>query len=327
MAHRLATAFWLTTPGVGELHEERLPPLTHGDQGNVEVRTLYSGVSRGTEALVFHGRVPASEHQRMRAPFQQGDFPAPLKYGYSSVGKVVDGPEALIGQTVFCLYPHQDRYCVPIEAVQTLPKDTPPARAVLTANMETAINGVWDANPLPGERISIVGAGVVGALVAYLCQRIIGSEVQLIDINPARKSLAEAMGVAFCLPDQAQGDQDLVIHASGHADGLALALELSGLEGRIIEMSWFGEGDVSLPLGGAFHSRRLTLRASQVGQLPTHQQPRWNYARRLALALRLLSDPTLDALISGESAFEQLPQVAPTLFAADSQTLCHRVVY
>ena len=327
MAHRQATAFWLTTPGVGELHEEPLPPLARGDQGNVEVRALYSGISRGTEALVFHGRVPASEHQRMRAPFQQGDFPAPLKYGYSSVGEVVDGPEALIGQSVFCLYPHQDRYCVPIDAVQMLPKGTPPARAVLAANMETAINGVWDASPLPGERISIIGAGVVGALVAYLCQRIIGTEVQLIDINPARESLADALGVAFCLPEKAQGDHDLVIHASGHADGLALALELAGMEGRIIEMSWFGEDKVALPLGGAFHSRRLTLRASQVGQLPAQQQPRWNYARRLALALRLLSDPTLDALISGESAFEQLPQLAPTLFAADSQALCHRIVY
>ena len=327
MPHRLATAFWLTAPGVGELHAERLPPLVRGEPSSLEVRALYSGISRGTEALVFHGRVPASEHQRMRAPFQQGDFPAPLKYGYSSVGSVVNGPEALIGQTVFCLYPHQDRYCVPTEAVQVLPKDTPAARAVLAANMETAINGVWDANPLPGERISIVGAGVVGALVAYLCQRIIGTEVRLIDINPARESLAKALGVAFCLPDQAQGDQDLVIHASGHADGLVLALELAGLEGRIIEMSWFGEGKVALPLGSVFHSRRLTLRASQVGQLPTHQQPRWDYARRLALALRLLDDPKLDALISGESAFEQLPKVAPTLFAADSQALCHRVVY
>ncbi|XGA79284.1 zinc-binding alcohol dehydrogenase [Halomonas sp. CH40] len=322
-----ATSFWLTRPGVAELREESLPPMAADDASCVEVQTLYSAISRGTEALVFHGRVPESEHQRMRAPFQQGEFPAPVKYGYSSVGKVIKGPEDLIDQTVLCLFPHQDRYQVPISAVQPVPTATPANRAVLAANMETAINGVWDASPLPGERITIIGAGVVGALVAYLCQRIIGTEVQLIDINPARQALADALGISFCTPEKAADNQDLVIHASGHADGLATALTLAGMEGRIIEMSWFGDGNVSVPLGGAFHSRRLTLRASQVGQLPPHQQPRWDYARRLQLALRLLADPRLDALISGETPFAKLPEEAPSLFAAGSPVLCQRIVY
>lgn len=322
-----ATALWLSRPGVAELREERLPPMAADDTACVEVQTLYSGISRGTEALVFHGRVPESEYQRMRAPFQQGEFPAPVKYGYSNVGKVIKGPDALIHQTVFCLFPHQDRYQVPVSAVQIVPESTPASRAVLAANMETAINGVWDASPLLGERISVIGAGVVGALVAYLCQRIIGTEVQLIDINPARQALADALGVRFSTPEQAAEDQDLVIHASGHADGLATALTLAGREGRIIEMSWFGDARVSIPLGGAFHSRRLTLRASQVGQLPPHQQPRWDYARRLQFALRLLEDPRLDALISGDTPFVRLPEEAPGLLAANSQGLCQRIVY
>lgn len=325
MANQGATAFWLSAPGKGEL---RQTPLQLSDiEAPVEVKTHYSGVSRGSEALVFHGRVPTSEFSRMRAPFQEGNFPAPVKYGYSSVGEVLAGPAALKGKTVFCLYPHQDRYVVPASAVHVLPEGTPVERAILAANMETALNGVWDARPLPGERISVIGAGVVGALVAYLCQRVIGTDVQLVDTNPQRQTLAEALNVAFALPDNAQLDQDLVIHASGHSEGLNTAFSLAGMEGRIIEMSWYGEGSVPVSLGGAFHSQRLTLRASQVGRLPTHQQPRWDFERRLTLALRLLSDSALDALISGESAFADLPRVAADIFAPDSGELCHRIRY
>jgi threonine dehydrogenase-like Zn-dependent dehydrogenase len=325
MANQDATAFWISAPGKGEL---RQTPLQLSDiEAPVEVKAYFSGISRGTESLVFHGGVPESEHARMRAPFQEGDFPAPVKYGYSSVGEVVAGPAALKGKTVFCLHPHQDRYVVPTSAVHVLPHDIPPERAVLAANMETAVNGVWDARPLPGERISVIGAGVVGALVAYLCQRVIGTEVQLVDTNPQRQTLAEALSIPFVLPEKAQADQDLVIHASGHSEGLNTALSLAGVEGRIMEMSWYGEGSIPVSLGGAFHSQRLTLRASQVGRLPTYQQPRWDFARRLTLALRLLSDPALDALISGECAFADLPNVAADIFAPDSGVLCHRVRY
>ncbi|WP_075878899.1 zinc-dependent alcohol dehydrogenase [Vreelandella massiliensis] len=325
MANQDATAFWLSAPGKGEL---RQTPLQRADiEAPVEVLTRYSGISRGTEALVFHGRVPVSEQRRMRAPFQEGDFPAPVKYGYSSVGEVVAGPAALKGKTVFCLYPHQDRYVVPASAVHVLPEGTPAERAILAANMETAINGVWDASPLPGERITVIGAGVVGALTAYLCRRIIGTEVQLVDIDPKRQALADALELPFALPANAHADRDLVIHASGHSEGLNTALALAGTEARIIEMSWYGEGSVPVSLGGAFHSQRLTLRASQVGRLPTHQQPRWSFERRLTLALRLLADPALDALISGESSFAALPNVAADIFAPDSGVLCHRIRY
>ncbi|UXZ53253.1 zinc-binding alcohol dehydrogenase [Halomonas sp. 7T] len=319
-----ATAFWITREAYGELRRE---PLASPEEGEVLVRALYSGISRGTESLVFNTRVPESEYARMRAPFQTGDFPTPVKYGYCSVGRVAKGPQTLRDKTVFCLYPHQDHYVVPADAVLPLPEQVPAHRAVLTANMETAINGVWDANPMLGERLCVVGAGVVGALVAYLCAQIPGVDVRLIDINPEREALAAQLGVSFCTPDEAPVDQDCVIHASGHPQGLRLGMGLLGNEGRLIEMSWFGKGDVALPLGGAFHSQRLTLKASQVGQLPAVLLPRWNYRRRLTLALSLLTDPRLDALISGESAFADFPAIAPQLFGPGSTALCHRIRY
>ncbi|KPQ21418.1 zinc-dependent alcohol dehydrogenase [Halomonas sp. HL-93] len=319
-----ATAFWVTYPGCGELRQEALPAAGEDD---VLVRTLYSGISRGTESLVFHARVPESEFTRMRAPFQSGDFPTPVKYGYANVGYVTHGPQHLIDRRVFCLFPHQDQFVVPASAVTRLPDDVPPERAVLAANMETAINGVWDAEPVLGERISVIGAGVVGALVAYLCAQIPGVEVQLVDINPCREALAKQLNVSFCLPDEASAEQDCVIHASGHPDGLRQALSLVGNEGRIIEMSWFGEAELALPLGGAFHSQRLTLRASQVGQLPPKLRPRWDYSRRLRLALNLLVDDRLDVLISGESDFASMPDLALRLFSAGSTELCHRLRY
>lgn len=319
-----ATAFWVANPAQGELRREQ---LSSPAQDEVRVHTLYSGISRGTESLVFNGRVPESEFSRMRAPFQSGEFPAPVKYGYCSVGRVEQGPDALLNKTVFCLFPHQDHYIVPASAVLEVPANVPAKRAVLAANMETAINGVWDAEPMLGERISVIGAGVVGALVAYLCAQVPGVNVQLVDINPERRQLAEQLGVAFCTPEQVTHDQDCVIHASGQSAGLRQALELVGSEGRIIEMSWFGEGEIAVPLGGAFHSQRLTLKASQVGQLPPKLRPRWNYQRRLQLALSLLVDERLDALISGESDFAQLPTLAPQLFGRGSVELCHRLRY
>lgn len=319
-----ATAFWTQAPGLGALHQEPLPAL---GEGEVRVHTLFSAVSRGTEALVFQGHVPESEWQRMRAPFQAGNFPGPVKYGYVNVGVVEAGPEALLGREVFCLFPHQDRYVVPATAVTPLPSGLPAARAVLAANMETAVNGCWDAEPHVGDRIAVVGAGVVGALVAWLCAAIPGTRVRLVDVSPRRAELARALGVDFCLADQAPADNDLVIHASGNPEGLRHALTLAGDEARVVEMSWYGDRDVSLPLGEAFHSRRLRLVGSQVGRLPADQTPRWDYRRRLALALDLLRDPRLDALISGESDFRELPDLMPRLTAAAGEVLCHRLRY
>jgi threonine dehydrogenase-like Zn-dependent dehydrogenase len=317
-----AHAFWMTAPMCGEIRPERLPPPRPGD---AVVRTLYSGISRGTESLVYAGRVPPSEHERMRDPFQDGEFPFPVKYGYSSVGVVEQGPAALLGRLVFCLYPHQTRYVVPSEALHVLPTGVEPARAVLAANLETAINGLWDASPRVGDRIAVVGGGTVGCLVAWLASRVPGCRVELVDVNPARRTIAARLGAGFATPAEATEDVDLVVHASGAPDGLATALRLAGPEATIVEMSWFGDREVAIPLGGAFHARRLTLRSSQVGGVPPLQRPRWTLRRRMDLALALLDDPLLDVLITGESEFATLPATMARLSGGDA--LCHRIAY
>jgi 2-desacetyl-2-hydroxyethyl bacteriochlorophyllide A dehydrogenase len=317
-------AFWVAEPGRGEIRDEVLPPATNGD---VLVRALYSGISRGTESLVFQGRVPASEQQRMRAPFQAGEFPAPVKYGYASVGEVEQGPHDLQGRCVFTLYPHQTRYVVPAAAVHVLPASTPPQRAVLAANLETAINGIWDARLSLGDRVVVVGGGAVGCLVAWLADRVPGCDVQLVDTNPGRATVARALGVAFTEPGAADPEADVVIHASGSPAGLALALRLAAFEARVVEMSWYGDQAVPLPLGEGFHARRLQIVSSQVGTIAPGQRARWDTRRRMALALRLLGDPALDALITGESPFETLPEVMPGLINAPADVLCHRVRY
>lgn len=324
MQHQ-AQAFWITEPGRGEILPEPTDPRLPAHR--VEVRTRYSGISRGTEALVFHGRVPASEHQRMRAPFQQGDFPAPVKYGYISVGEVVAGSEELIGRNVFCLYPHQTRYRVSPDAVHPLPNGLPAGRAVLAANMETAINGLWDAAPRIGDHIAVVGAGTLGFLCAWLVSRIPGCDIELIDINPRRAEPASALGLPFRIPADARPDADLVIHTSASANGLALALTLAGFEATVLELSWFGDQPVVLPLGQAFHAHRLTLRSSQVGNVATAQRPRWDHRRRMALALALLAEPALDVLITGEDRFADLPAVMARLADQPGDTLMHRIRY
>lgn len=329
MRHDLvADACWAIAPGRAEIRRETLAPPV-GDE--VLVHTLHSAVSRGTEGLVLRGEVPASEFTRMRAPFQAGEFPFPVKYGYSSVGVVAHGPAPLVGQTVFCLHPHQTAFVVPQAAVHRLPEGMPPARAVLAANLETAINALWDAAPRVGDRIAVVGAGVVGLLVAWLAARMPGTEVEVIDIEPSRRGVAESLGARFAAPDAAAPDADLVVHASGHAQGLATALRLAAFEATVLELSWYGSRSVPVALGEAFHSRRLVLRSSQVGHVAAAQRGRWTHGRRLALALSLLDDAALDALITDRAPFEQLPSVlsrlATPLTGAPNTTLCQRIDY
>ena len=318
-----AQAFWIIAPGEGALREETVP---EPEADELQVRTLYSGVSRGTESLVWRGQVPHSEYERMRAPFQAGEFGSALKYGYCNVGVVEMGPAEWIGREIFSLYPHQTRYNLPIAAACPLPPALPAQRAVLAANTETALNALWDADPKPGERIVVIGAGVVGALTAALCHSVPGTEVILIDTNPARRYLAARLGVQFALPEDAQNHADRIIHASGSEAGLQLALRLAGFEATIIELSWFGDRMISLPLGEAFHSQRLTLRASQVGHLPAAMRGRWDHRRRLEKALELLAaHPDWETLIDGESRFDNLPRCYPDVIHGDG--LCHRIRY
>jgi len=317
-------AFWLREPGVGEIRPALLPEPGPGD---VLVRTLRSGISRGTETLVFRGRVPASQYAAMRAPFQEGDFPGPVKYGYLSVGLVDHGPPELLGRTVFCLYPHQSAYVVPARAVVVVPDDVPPARAVLAGTVETAVNALWDAAPLLGDRITVVGAGMVGCCVARLLARFPGVRVTVVDIDAARAGVAAALGVDFALPEDAADGRDLVVHTSATAAGLQRSLDLLAPEGTVIDLSWYGDADIRLSLGGAFHSGRLGIRASQVGVVSAARRGSRSAADRLRLALDLLRDPAFDALITGVSRLDELPDVMARLAAGSLPALCHTVSY
>jgi len=315
-----ARALWITGPRRAEIGPAEITP----GPGDYAVHTLFSGISRGTERLVFEGRVPESEYQTMRAPMQGGDFPFPVTYGYSAVGRIEDGPDA--GRIVFALHPHQTRFACPQAMAIPVPPEVPPARAVLAANMETALNILWDAQVQPGDRVAVVGAGTVGALAGYLAARIPGTRTCLIDVDPTRTDLARALGCAFAEPHAAPDEADVVIHASATEAGLATALALAGVEATVIEASWFGTRPTTISLGAAFHQRRLRLIASQVGRIPAHRAARWTYRRRLETALRLLDDTALDALISGESRFDTAAQDYAHILDA-SDTLCHRLRY
>jgi threonine dehydrogenase-like Zn-dependent dehydrogenase len=319
-----ARAFWVAEPGRGELRDE---PLRAPAPDEVLVRTLHSGVSRGTETLVFRGGVPASQWDAMRAPYQEGDFPGPVKYGYLNVGVVEQGPPELTGKTVFSLYPHQTRFVVPASAVTVVPAGVPAARAVLAGTVETAVNALWDAAPLIGDRVAVVGGGMVGSSVAAVLAGFPGARVQLVDADPARASVAAALGVGFALPADATGDCDVVIHASATSAGLTRALELLAPEATVIELSWYGDQQVSVPLGEFFHSRRLVVKSSQVGGIAPARRGTRTYADRLALALELLADPRFDALITGQSDFAELPELLPRLADGSLPALCHVVNY
>ncbi|HCB03678.1 MAG TPA: zinc-binding alcohol dehydrogenase [Nocardioides sp.] len=316
-------AFWIS-PGRGEIRPVEVP---EPGPGQVRVRALRSAVSRGTETLVFRGAVPPDQHERMRAPHQDGDFPGPVKYGYLSVGVAEAGPGELVGRTVFCLHPHQTAYVVPASDVTVVPDEVPADRAVLTGTVETAVNALWDAAPLVGDRVAVVGAGMVGCCVARLLAGMPGVEVTLVDVDPTRAEVADALDVAFAHPSEVSGGRDFVVHASATEAGLQRSLELLAPDGEVVDLSWYGDTPVRLDLGGAFHSGRLRLRASQVGEVALPRRHRRTRAQRLALALDLLRDPAYDALFTGASTFAELPELMAELSTGRRPALCHTITY
>lgn len=323
-SHGAAAALWYVAPGTAAIRPEA---LTLPGADDIVIRTLHSAISRGTERLVFSGRVPESEHDRMRCPFMGGTFPFPVKYGYCLVGRVEAGPKELLGRAVFALHPHQSEIVIPADAAICVPQAVPPRRAVLAANMETALNAVWDAGASPGDRIAVVGGGVVGLLTAWLCGNLPGAKVTVVDSDERRAATASRLGLGFALPADIPADCDIVFHASASAAGLATALHLAGDEATVVELSWYGAGEVAVPLGGAFHSRRLKLVSSQVGRVAPSHRPRWSHRRRLAAALDLLADPRLDELLTPAVAFSDLPARIAAILAPESGILCQVVDY
>ena len=311
-----ARALWIEGPRQAAL---RSAWVGEPGAGEARIAMLWSGISRGTERLVFEGHVPAGQAKSMRAPFQEGEFPFPVKYGYCAVGRVEAGPAEWLGRTVFCLHPHQSRFIAPLDMARPVPENIPPRRATLAANMETALNALWDSGAGPGDKIVVIGAGVVGLLVAALCAGLPGADVTVADIDPSRAKIAASLGAKFVAAADfaalGEQDADIVFHASASAQGLALALGCAGLEAGIVEMSWYGDAAVAAPLGGAFHAKRLRLISSQVGQVSPSRRPRWNFARRLDKALELLADARFDALITEEVAFEDAPRELPRILA------------
>jgi NADPH:quinone reductase-like Zn-dependent oxidoreductase len=319
-----AEALWYVGPGRAEIRAEPVPPPT---EGQMRLRAVASALSRGTERLVFAGRVPESEFERMRAPFMSGAFPFPVKYGYAMVARIEQGRAALKGRLAFALYPHQTVFNLPEQNIVLLPQNLPPERAVLAANMETALNAMWDCQPGPADRIAVVGAGVLGLLVARLCARMPGTQVTVVDVNPDREGIAKAFGAAFAAPAAAPEGCDIVIHTSASSAGLATALRLAGDEATVLELSWYGADDVRVPHGGGFHSGRLRLISSQVGKVAPSHRPRWDYRRRLSAALDLLNDPVLDALLAPAIAFGDLPARLPDILDPPSGPLCQLIRY
>ncbi|HET7474869.1 MAG TPA: zinc-binding alcohol dehydrogenase [Dermatophilaceae bacterium] len=316
-----ATAYWTVAPGRGELRDE--PIMAPGPEEAL-ISTLHSGISRGTELVVHRGQVPSGVAARMRAPFQEGHLPGPVKYGYLSVGRVEQGPADLRGRTVFCLYPHQDRYVVPVASLTPVPDGVPAARAVLAGTVETALNALWDAPPRLGDRVAVLGAGMVGCSVAALLATCPLDRLELVDVDPERAAVAAALAVPFRAPEQAADGCDLVFHCSASSEGLNRGLELLGEQGSLVELSWYGDRPVTANLGADFHARRLRIQASQVGIVG---HPRRDHAERLATALRLLADPRFDALISGHTAFADLPDTMDRLASGSLRGLCHVVDY
>jgi len=321
-----ARALWYASRRTVDLRETTLDERRPAD---AEIRMLYSGVSRGTERLVFNGLVAAPERERMRCPLQEGEFPFPVKYGYCAVGVVEAGPQALVGRTVFTLAPHQTRFLAPTDKVSVLavPEGVPARRAILAANMETALNAVWDSGAGPGDRIVVVGGGVLGLLVTAIVAGIPGTDVTLVDPEPTRRDFAKLFGVKFSKPLDGPADCDVAFHASATSGGLACALACCGDEATVVELSWFGDQDPAVPLGAGFHSKRLKLVSSQVGMVATSRRARWSYARRLDKALQLLADDRLDKLITAEVAFDDLPAALPRILEPGAHGLMTAVTY
>ncbi|MBM3516016.1 MAG: zinc-binding alcohol dehydrogenase [Alphaproteobacteria bacterium] len=305
-------ALWYVGGGRAELRDQ---PTPRAAAGEVVIRATWSALSRGTERLVIGGRVPASEHDRMRCPHQEGAFPFPVKYGYALAGEVVGGDPSRLGQRVFALHPHQSVCAVASASAHPIPDGVPSRRATLAANAETALNVIWDARVGPGDRMLIVGGGVLGLLIARIAAQIPGTLVTVCDTDAGRAAIAERMGARFALPATAPTDQDIVVHTSATTAGLETALAHAGVEARVVEASWHGDAKIGVSLGGAFHARRLQLISSQVGSVPADRRIRWTNARRIAAALELLADNVFDHLITGEIAFADAAIKVPAVLA------------
>ena len=273
------------------------------------VKSICSGISQGTEQLVYSEAVPESIQHQMRCPYMGGDFPFPIKYGYSLVGEVVEGPENIVGRNVHMLHPHQDYGCVHPRDIYLLDDGILPEKAILASNMETAVNAVWDSQVTLGDRVLVVGFGNVGSLVARILSLSMGVEMFVTDTSALKRSMAQKMGFNVCEISQLKEEFDISFNVSASADGLQTAIDAVGYEGKIIELSWYGNRAVSLQLGGDFHIQRKTIISSQVSHIPSHRLARWDTIRRKKLVFSLLKQPEFEEHVTHNLRFSELPRI------------------
>jgi 2-desacetyl-2-hydroxyethyl bacteriochlorophyllide A dehydrogenase len=287
----LRRSLYFTAPHTIDVREEPLPALA---AGQVLAQTLCSAISPGTEMLVYRGQVPTEMAVDETIAALGGQFRFPLKYGYSAVGRVLElGPgvdSAWQGRTVFAFNPHESHVIADIAQLFPLPDDVDAETALFLPNMETAVNFLLDGAPLIGERVAVLGQGVVGLLTTALLARCPLANLTTFDHYPLRRETSLALGAHVSLsPESSPALQaDLTYELSGSPAALDAAIALTGFDGRIVVGSWYGQKRAALDLGGRFHRSRIRLISSQVSTLTPALSGRWDKARRLQVAWAML---------------------------------------
>ena len=314
MPEQTSLSVWFPSAREVELRSETVP-----DVGPEEVRleAIASAISHGTEMLVYRGQVP--DGLDLDLPTLRGSFNFPIKYGYASVGRVVEAGARVTclarGDAAFVHHPHQSTYVVPATMPVRLAGDLDPTLGVFLANVETATNVVVDAAPRLGERVAVFGQGVVGLLITQLLRRTGVSQIIVVEPVARRRELACDVGADVALGAHSAAEAirdltdglgvDLAIEASGSPAALDPALDALAFGGTCVVCSWYGTKPVELKLGGAFYRRRLRIVSSQVSTIDAGLQPRWTHQRRLSLARDLLPNLKLSSLISHRIPFER----------------------
>ncbi|WP_298982402.1 zinc-dependent alcohol dehydrogenase [Caldilinea sp.] len=306
----------------------RAEPIPQPQPGELLVQTLVSAISAGTELLFLRGEVPANMEVDSAIPALNGAVRYPLRYGYACVGRVIEAGEeqdrGWLGCTVFAFHPHASHFVASTAQILPVPDDLTPHRAALLPNMETAVNLVMDGQPGIGERVAVIGLGVVGLLTIALLARFPLERLLAVDPLPQRRGLATALGAHAALAPEELTERsgyDLVYEVSGSPIALNTALALTGFAGRIVIGSWYGVKQAPLDLGGAFHRSRIRLLASQVSTIDPRWSGRWNKKRRIDLAWAMLRAVEIERLITHRLPVEEAPTAYRLLEQEPERTL------
>ncbi|MEM1137565.1 MAG: zinc-binding alcohol dehydrogenase [Bacteroidota bacterium] len=281
--------------------------LTQVTENEVAIESMYSLVSLGTERTITTQLLTKEIAARMVVPYMRGTFQNEFTYGYSLVGRIIDGEKDLIGKVIHVMHPHQNYAVVKTQDIFFIPEQMNPKLATLVSNMETAVNAIWDANVEIGDKVLVIGYGTVGALTALIASKIPGIDISILEINQNRFNAAVEQGfkVSSILENK---DFDIVFNTSGNAEMLQKAISVTKSEGRIIEMSWYGAKSITINFGADFHYGRKQLISSQVSQIPNRKLKNWTYHSRKKLVFKLLQELNPHYLINCEVHFSETPK-------------------